>query len=630
MSLREHLSDWLWPGHLLLRQWFRAGFQTAGITVTVLAAAFSIVLPLLFPNPAHFLEPIVHRGWLAFSLAVAGFAGLLLLSGFLSLWTADPETYARLRLSGRPAKEVLYTTSREIRRICKRTSRKTLTARPTMIGIRADRGGPGFPEPQRKRVDKQRRKAQKLLRTQRKRLARTEAMKILVSREWDIPQRRLCDHVFQFSPIIFRDRLQKYLANWEEIFALRETNNPGDINRIRTLIHLNRSFLNNVKRRVKYQDRVLENRDLHPYIVDFASTHSSSGSLHTYANALKFVAETGMHEIKQHSEGQMELPEKARKEITHRLLFLQRKQRAHPGFDLHTLLCRAVECIREESDSLPGAEAVEALLRALFEFRDEEPRESLIAQVNVVTLTGLSQLPVALASFVSNSRAKIYEQFLEVFDRWFQGGQKAPYIVSHGYSKTVLSVILKLLDREKAKAREDRRIPRLFFALPEIHDTFDARVMEYEIKEDRERRPLCDLAAGSDRHLLGLLAPNDAVLIVIGAESFNRDRTVVHPRGIGSGLDILLKQLSENRIRSMVIVVAEGYKLQKDPLNENSTFYRQHFDRIDLYPPGCIHLIVSDQGTWPNPWQPTLESRWRVAVPLLTSPPSATTFEGEL
>ena len=55
-------------------------------------------------------------------------------------------------------------------------------------------------------------------------------------------------------------------------------------------------------------------------------------------------------------------------------------------------------------------------------------------------------------------------------------------------------------------------------------------------------------------------------------------------------------------IRVLVVVVAEHYKLHDTRLNEDTKFYSQHFDRIALYEPRWVDVIITDRGTVPPDW----------------------------
>jgi len=625
------LRDRLWPIGLLFRQLVRAATQASGITITVLVGVYSIALP--------YLVAAIDRG-LAFTPRLAAVLALLtvivsvplvLVSGWIALKTADPETYARILLSGRPEKEVLFTISRRIDRTCSRALRLSTWAEDLLLELESAyrpaaeerRKPPIPPEWWRRRADRfiaglslRFCKVRKLFRNSKglplngqqgsldqyrneievlvwwlrrfphqmhTRLLRIETMKYRASVELDIPPRRICDHMFQYSPAMHRDRLQKYVQNWGQILDAR-TDTDEEKRRLWNLAVQNLTVLNNTRRRRRYQREILENRDLHPFIVQLASKHSTSGSLQTYAEALRYVAMLGKRRLSRSRGG----TEEEIQAISTRLQFLYRKQRAHPGFDLHALLIRALCSIESEQHDIPD------MLGLLEELRSTLPENGSHAPLKISErrLEAFRSLSFRLTALFDKSREGIVERFKKVCSTWLQSGQSDNrYIVSHGYSRTVLSVLRSSLPIPK-NVLPANKLPRLFFLLPDEKDSFDTRVMEYELKEMRIFRPFRNFAAGNEKHLLALLKETDQVLILLGAECFDIERRMVHPRGFRPLLSTILEEM-KGRV-CWVVVVAESYKRNDHLLTDDTQFYGQHFDRIDLYPPDLIHCIITD------------------------------------
>lgn len=633
------LRNQLWPFGLLLRQLARAAGQASGITITVLVAAYSIGIPYLISAIARGLD--VTPGLVVF-LALGTIilsVPLSLVSGWFALKTADPETYSRILLGGRPEKEVLFTISRRIDRTCGRTLRLSTWAEKLLSHLE---------EEYRPADEKERRepirsgwwrrwtddliaglsvsffKVRKFFRRSKgpalsneqdwlaahrdeievlvwwlrrvphkmhTRLLRIETMKVRASAELDIPARRICDHVFQYSPAIHRDRLRKYVHNWGQILDAR-VGTDEEKRRLWDIVVQNLIFLNNTRRRRRYQSEILENRDLHTFIVQFASKHSTSGSLQTYAEALRYVGLLGKRRLSRSSGG----AEEEIQAISTRLRFLYRKQRAHPGFDLHALLMRALRCME------PKLHDMSEVLDLLEELRNTSPEGDSKAPLRISEsrLEAFRDLSYRFAALVDSSRKKISEDFKEICQDWLCGHKDFRYIVSHGFSGTVLSVLRNSLP-EPGKLPDDQ-LPRLFFLLPDEKDSFDTRIMEYELKEMRTFRPFRNFAAGNEKHLLALLKDADQVLVLLGAECFDKERRMVHPRGFRPLLSTILEEMKGRVCR--VLVVAESYKRNDDLLTADTRFYGQHFDRIDLYPPGLIHCVLTDKEILRSPYWP--------------------------
>lgn len=637
IALPRWILKWLrsgiWPFWLMFRQLFRAAIQDSGITVTVFAAVYSIAIPYLLSKMEKGLALTPSLAIVLLVLALVVSVPLVLVSGWLALKAADPETYSRVLIGGRPAKEVLFTISKRADRACSRTLRLSIWAeellrrleeqyRPTDSKYRPKslpsewwrrwidlpirwaslqafriwnflrRARKPKPDLEHTLLDIPLREEIECLiwwlrrfpHAQHTRLLRIEAMKLHAANELGIPPRRLCDHLFQYSPVMHRDRLQKYVQNWGQILDFNRAGQEDEW--LWKITVQNLSFLNNTRRRRRYQRDLLENRDLHPFIVQFASRHSTSGSLQTYADALKFVAMLGERRLARAKGGAWKGEMRA---IRSRFAFLHRKQRAHPGYDLHKLLLNSLACMDSESQSeLSG---VYRVLKGLELIRSaSESRSRALPVLSLERLNSFRHLSFRLASLVDSSRKKISQNFRDIYGDWLKSERETRYIVSHGYSRTVSAVLRTCLP--SAGTVSEDKLPRLFFLLPD-EDSFDTRVMEYEFKEERGLRRFRNFAAGSGEHLLGLLRKHDKVLVLLGAECFDSDRRMVHPRGIHSILDTLMNKLEKDVCR--VVVVAESYKCHAGSLIADIDFYGQHFDRIDLYPPHLIHCIITDK-----------------------------------
>ena len=94
--------------------------------------------------------------------------------------------------------------------------------------------------------------------------------------------------------------------------------------------------------------------------------------------------------------------------------------------------------------------------------------------------------------------------------------------------------------------------------LPRESDSLDARVLEYELKESEQFRRDRLLAAGRWEILVELLEEGDQVLIILGAESFDKERRVVYAPGIPDQLADIVTALEKKKIHAVGVVVAES------------------------------------------------------------------------
>lgn len=606
---------------LRVRRMYRADLNRPDILVGLLGLILGLIgltwLPLLEPVRRLIYDWVqANPYWAAGVGSILAFVVFPLVSGYFILGTSDPETYARISLAGRPIEEVFYWIASDARRVCKkvlgRVGRRTRKLVETATS-RRDREGiqPALLKLERKARGVSRR-LERGNKKQEEALRRIETMKHRACRDFHIPIRRLCDHVLQYSPLIQRDRTYKHLRDWERVETPRETE---ETRQAVIRIHL---FLKNTQLRVQYLEELMAFRDLHELIRRFSATYSSSGSLHVYARALRQIGEGTRH-------GWWTLPWNEA-EIRRRLLFLYRKQRAHPGFSLHTLMRKAFREGRgsegDRSRSQEILDALDAIARA-----KEERKSSALESSH---WEALRSSPRRLARIIERSRNEIALNFCTWFQCRYGSAVESErsgnlYVVSHGYSNTVLHALLELENESGWLSNGNVRL--FFYLLPE-EETFDTRLMQYELRagmlvqelarestkpnepntpvepEDmskpqkesengaRERIFTQQLATG-DRHvLLNLLDPSqDRVLVLLGAESFDKDHRVVHPRGMP--LREFLRELEETGTQPRVVVLAESYKQQRS-LAQDSHFYDQHFDRVDVYPRDTIEWVITE------------------------------------
>lgn len=653
--------SWLW---LWFRQRYRAALSAPGITLTLLSGLLPLLLgtvrlwipyvPWATTTEVDLEGPVM--AWLNLPVALT-MVGLLVLflpvAGVIVLWRARPEDYAQILISGRPAVEVFGVIARDISKVCRRLE-KVLNRAPKPISTEATKKDavPAFV-----------RRLERTGKRQHLRLKRLEQMKRRAAVELDIPTRRVCDHIFQYSPSIHENRLENCIRKWKQILAHPRDNLGIDIGAHRD------PYLDNTAKRVEFQKQLLIHRDLHYHIQTFASSHSTSGSLQIYAEALSHVARRYLRDRNGYFPLSSAGGNALRYDLADRLLFLFRKQKSHPGFDLHSLILRFLggetKASETPSDSVENqgnggkgrstqkgsrsdgeAESTidaQRLSEFLTHVRDhssrrriglagdqvqsssirkraetffegtewvkDEPLKTLLEQLIV--------LPVALNHKSRAMKRTIRKRFWDLYEEWVRrtpaSTNATSYIVTHGYSRTVRSILTPSGD-EPDSEQDDFK---LFFMLPGADQnghrfhSLDTRILEYELKEDSRFRRERLMAAGPWEILGKLLKKGDRVLILLGAECFDRQGRVVHARGVADQLPGFLRSLEDKKIPAVVVVVAESYKTQGDnyTLAQDANFFGQHFDQVDLYPAKHIHLIVTDDGSLPAVWREVLGSR---------------------
>ena len=669
-----------------LRQRWRAALIRPGLTLATLTGVVTLLLPA-------YLEHFATRGLLpALSLGIATLLAVgvvsIYIGGSVSLRSLDPSTFAVVMLAGRPVDEMLSVVALRISQACHRFTKVARKVRELSLDLECHAetySTQGYSATLQKDLNQRwdevavlrmLKRLHKLRLADHSVLQRLEAMKLLASLELGIPARRLCDHVFEYSPLVHRDRVRKYEYNWQEMRTTWDSvSNDTEVDRYVGLIVQNNAISADAWLRRARQKLLLRFPGLHTHVRDLASVHSTSGALQAYVLALATVPNRLI------SLGPNDWPRDLKdpryREVVLQLGFLYRKRQAHPGFDLHTLLLRLLEELKKDysqheqgtsdesklifllegirasrnrkgdpllidliagqnpqaeaetaqaaSTELPGrtdsdianqtedgivntadvqegpkadrrTDAAPDIAAADQAEKEEETAEEKVNRTRL-TLSALATLPKVASQAIARSRAEIRRRFLPIYSSWFSETREHRFLVTHDYSKTVRN-ILKSPEWQKHLTNESL----LFILTNRGEEELDARFLEYELKEGKKIRKERPLGTGDVTVLEGLVARGDSVMIVLGAECFDDRRTVVHSRGIAGRLDALRRQLVSQGVRVLVVVLAEQYKHQEGRLVD-TTFFDDHYDRVDLYHPSDIDLVVSDRRTYPEDWR---------------------------
>lgn len=441
----------------------------------------------------------------------------------------------------------------------------------------------------------------KLVRKQHSKLQRIQELKLLASKELSIPPRRLCDHIFQYSPAMHQAKIEKYEKNCEELVysGLTYFNDFDRFqNRFDALIRENIRIYEKFTSRIRYQAQIFKYVDLHPFIKAFASEHSTSASLKNYARSISQAAKYSKKKLDGYN-SRIFKREREYRRFNETLKFLFFKQRAHPGFDLHYALSklfqnRLKECEHFDKNSDERTTLLiigEVLKRPMGDSRNDIVPYDNNAYNAILKLTELTEL---VDISIEKSREEIISKFVTFYNRWFgKNANSEKFLLTHGYSKTVREIFKRGLSeiiKKDKKIPKKENTPRIFIMKSDSEDNFDTRLMEFELKEDMRFPIPNDISAGDENLFVDLLESNTKIMVVLGAECFDEKLRVVHPRGIAHRLKKLKETLQK---RCVITVVAEGYKHHKN-LIKIPAFYQDHIDRIDLYEAGLIDFIISD------------------------------------
>lgn len=607
----------------------RAATRAAGLFFTIVGALLSVVAfgfhLLGQPHPS-----MGARLGIVLGALVVAFVG----SGLLVLRMLPADELARFLIDGRRTSEILETIALRIHRLARKFLQETGSGQDipdrlleacksrsrdrTLLIAEAE-----------KKVDA----IDSLLRAQDINFRRIEALKRVAATELGVSQRSLGDHILQFSPAMFRVGVTKYLRNLREMIELTRADfEPADARRMEGLKKQNGRLEADCQNRATIQELLLRFEDLHADICSLASTRSTSGSLQAYSRALAGLATRQSALLKarwwrrgwRRWSGSVE--DATYIETYERFLFLSRRQRAHPGFDLHTLLTQAIVRMSAEppsADSKPDPHDLAAhfdqgtvkklaiAMRALDwrsqrlgrdaplgkDVEDPEHVERYLAR-----LTAMREVHRYFNRVVGLSREAMYAPFRELLEAWCEGllSEATAYIVTLGYSKTVRELIRYSFGSEpngEASAAPPVR-PQVYQLVSGDPDGLDARLMAWEL---RDLRPL-RLAAGSGQMLVSMTRPGDRVLVLLGAEAVDKSGRVVHPRSVLEQLILAADCLNEARISSLVVVAAESFKCHGEVF-ASGPLYGGYLERVGIYSAPLVHLILTEKGTKPGNWK---------------------------
>lgn len=600
-------------------------------TISIILGLISFVFPifLLFSN----LDSYSGNNGLVLTLSITSVIAVSwIISLYLvkiSLHKLPPKQFAEIMVGGREVSDSLSTTSYEIWKLCEEFvsfgSKITLEGISEKVWGRSSRDKP-MPPPEIKnflheksgKIKLHVEVIRNLLLAQHYRFQFIYEMKKLLSEELGVPERRLCDYIFQYSPSMARDRLWKYLRNWEEILEIyNHTHDKKVLKRLMGILKENSRIVQQVNKRMHYQLEMLKYSDLHYFVYAFGSEHSTSSSLKKYAKSISYVAADTLEML-----GGKDLSEspKLQKMLFGRIRFLFFKQRAHPGHNLHAL-CRNLLASRKSTTKEEKKRFEDQL--SVLTILSENPTGFLITGNKKMNraLESLKQIHVDVIAQIENLREQVNKNFVKKYEDFFSKKEGITrYIITHGYSKTVREVIKRGLHEINTAANTFNKtsveyqnyirdyMPKIFLLKPDGEKgQFDARLMLYELKEDESFKTVRDVFAGPTDYFLGLISRQQKVevMVLLGAECFDADLRVVHPSGINNSLDEFKKKINagvgypgkghnNNVNKCKVFIVAESYK-RVDSLVDAPATYQDHLDRVTLYYQGdLIDDIISD------------------------------------
>ncbi len=274
----------------------------------------------------------------------------------------------------------------------------------------------------------------------------------------------------------------------------------------------------------------------------------------------------------------------------------------HSGFDLNQTCLNLVNLeLRKNSKLRLQWQALEELGRSInkedggmFNGQHRFSGRECIGPRNAIG--SLVELWRVAVEHIQEDRQRIVVSFRLMYGGWRKNHPrtKKTLLVTHGFSTTVREILKRSLPACDPTERSDRQdVPDIFVIGSGDVGDLDSRLMVSALLETPPRERSFNRIAAGDKNTLAKLVEEDMkVMVILGAECFDRKGRVIHPFGLEE-LEFIKCKLG-NPEAFCVAVVAEGYKFHEDLLSTPQSF-RYHLDRIQLYEPHLIDVMITTE-----------------------------------
>ena len=557
---------------------------SAAVVFSVFTIWLMIVLFFLSLQPAPFTERGLAGTSLLIILAAIG-------GGIWALHIMSPQEYAQITIAGCTASETLQLIALDIKKAC--------SAFEVQVRNFPTEGGPDREQ----RIVLLKKFLPKLKREfakQHATLLKIDELLRLASEHLDIPLHRLRDLIFEYDPAMHRALVRKFIQNCELLSAGADLNDTHE----GSLWADNKQIVEKAKARIMVQLELLRYTSLHPSILRMAAVHSTAQATQEYARAVSHVARLTCEQTPDGS-GSWDKPAKEKLSAgMSALCFLARRQRAHPGFDLNQA-CLNMAVIGEYRDQKTFTEFQRGALNELGRsiereaLREESSTPLFAPHRNLLNdecrkirqaMQSLETIWVSTVNHIQFDRRGVVESFGRLYGGWIESHSavKKTLLITHGFSTTVREIFKRGLPTIDTTMCHEG-FPDIFVVGSGDPSDLDSRLMVSALKSVRDRR-FRRIAAGDKNALVKLVENDMKVMVVLGAECFDRTGRVIHPWGLEE-VEFIAQKIGYAPA-FCVVIVAEGYKYQEDLL-ANPQVFRHHLDRIQLYEPGLVDVIVT-------------------------------------
>jgi len=439
-------------------------------------------------------------------------------------------------------------------------------------------------------------------------LLRISALLKLASEQLDIPVHRLRELLVEYDPAMHRAHARKFVQNLELFLSVPDLNTEHK----KKLLEENVRIVTRADKRIQAQTDMLEYTALHSSILRMAALHSTAQATQEYARVISDVAE---RTYKQTPDTNHVWDTDARDRLADgmaALLFIARRQRAHSGADLNETCLNMTRIPCDRAELKKQQKALQDLGQSIHRenrggsfrtnVRDVPQAQCMsirevighLRNIYTYTVKRIEEDRGRIAGVIEDNKTRQEGSFERMYKGWRKENPGRVLLVTHGFSTTVREVFKRALPemREPGIDADQQILPDIFVIGSGEASDLDSRLMVSALLETEESERRFRWVAAGDKDTLAKLVEKDLnVMVVLGAECFDKKGRVLHPWGLEDRDKKWIRRgLGGKAFR--VVVVAEGYKFHEDLLASPHLF-RYHLDRLQLYDPRLIDIFVT-------------------------------------
>lgn len=409
-----------------------------------------------------------------------------------------------------------------------------------------------------------------------KKIYNAKALKLEATNKLSILSIEFSHHIMKFSPYMLEFRLNSLIHNSETLLYLLEDkdfdSDPFYYEFKEVLSEISLLIEDLASKRKDYLFQLIAYNKIHSYVIGLASATSTSKSLKIFARGLSTVIKDTSTYIK-----------KKEREINGAFIALLHRSKAHYGFDL---------LISLENFYLKN-------------FKDDKNKNKTPELLASIKKGGKKQLSLNEEHLIGNIREDLVKKYSEAMEKIGESFEKnfeiycknnvsgIFYILIFGYSRIVRNILLQkhsLLNKKNVK---------IFVIKEDNNEMLDTRLLRFEL-DDKKDMKIRDTFTGSDNFFKRLLKKSDSLLMIAGAEAFDKENNrLFHTNNYQKRIENLIAFLKENektKPQPDVWIIAGNYKIyEKFPVPKDykfagikfffgeNEFFVDHYDKVDIY-----------------------------------------------